>query len=273
MPEPVAAPSPAAPVTTPASEATTLATSEVAPAPGADAAAIEAAAKAEAERVAALTPEAKAKEEADAKAKTEAEAKKAADAETARRAALTSEQRKAEDDAKAKSEADAKAKEAADRAKRAPEKYALTLPENMAIDAEVSGKFETAAKKLGLTQEEAQELYAIGAEASQKSVTELLTRGAQVQAEWLEQAKADKEFGGENLAKNMATAKAALKFASPELKKVLNETKFGDHPELIRWMYRVGKAMSEDSFVTGSRPQYRDETEAARAKRLYPNQQ
>lgn len=263
MPEPVASPAaPAAPTTLATGEAPPVVAPAAAPAAPAvpDAAAVEAAAKAEAERVAKLTPEQK-KEETDAKAKTEADAKAEAD----RVAKLTPEQKKVEADAKAKADADAKAK-------LVPDKYELKLPDGLTLDAEVSGEFEKTAKELGLSQDAAQRLYDLGAKATQRNTAALLTNVKALQDSWLASSTADKEFGGENLAKNMAVAKTALRFGSPELVKVLNESRLGDHPEVIRWMYRVGKAMAEDTFTPGGQPISRDASEAAMAKRLYPNQ-
>jgi hypothetical protein len=128
------------------------------------------------------------------------------------------------------------------------------------------------AKEMGLSQEKAQKLYDIGVKSVQKSNTALLGTVKTLQDGWLEASKTDKEFGGDGLEKNLAVAKSALKFATPELKKILNESRLGDHPEMVRWMYRVGKAMAEDTFVPGNKVLSRDETEEARAKRLYPNQ-
>jgi len=39
------------------------------------------------------------------------------------------------------------------------------------------------------------------------------------------------------------------KFGSPNLIKTLDETGFGDHPELIRLLSKIGKTMKEDDFV------------------------
>ena len=77
--------------------------------------------------------------------------------------------------------------------------------------------------------------------------------GLQAQrTEWREQAVADKDFGGDKLADNLAAARRARDaFASPELTQLLEQTGLGDHPEVIRLFVKTGKAMSEDGFVTG----------------------
>lgn len=171
---------------------------------------------------------------------------------------------------KAKAAEEAKAKEAAERAKRAPEKYSdFSLPEGFKLDAEASAKFGDTARKFGLTQEEAQELMTLHAAEMQRGQTTFLTDVDALQNSWLTTSNSDPEIAG---AENVATARRAMRFASPELKQLLNETKLGNHPELIRWMHRVGKAMSEDGFVRGGNPGARDDSEAARAKRMYPNQ-
>jgi hypothetical protein len=194
----------------------------------------------------------------DEKARQEADAKAEAD----RVAKLTPEQLKAETDAKAKAEADAKAKQV-------PEKYEFKTPEGIKVDAEVTASFEAEAKALGLSQEAAQKLYDLGAQAVQKQVAETQSGIKSLQESWLVASKADKEFGGDKLTENLAVAKSAMKFATPELKDILNASRLGDHPEMIRWMYRVAKAMQEDKHVTGNTA---PPTTKSVAQRMYPNQ-
>ena len=70
---------------------------------------------------------------------------------------------------------------------------------------------------------------------------------------WLGEAKADPEiFGGseEVFAKNAEVAKRVVdKFGTPELKQGLNSTGFGNHPELVRMLVKIGKSMTEDQLV------------------------
>jgi hypothetical protein len=69
----------------------------------------------------------------------------------------------------------------------------------------------------------------------------------------LTSSKTDQEFGGEKLSENLSVAKKALDaFGTPELRKLLDDSGLGNHPEVIRMMYRAGKAISEDRFVGGS---------------------
>jgi hypothetical protein len=199
---------------------------------------------------------AKATADAAAAEKAAADAK----AETDRRAALTQEQRDAEDKAKADAE---KTKS------KAPEKYEFKAPEGVALDAEFVTALEQKAKDLGLSQEAAQELYDLGVKAALKDRDSFTAKVTETQASWLAAAQADKEFGGDQLAANMAIAKKALDFATPEFKAMLNQSKLGNHPEVVRFMFRIGKAMSEDGFVRGEVNRERDTSDEGRAARLY----
>lgn len=138
---------------------------------------------------------------------------------------------------------------------KAPEQYEeFTAPEGVALDPALSGDLKTLAKDLDLTQEQAQKVADLGARQAQALVakqTEALTAAA---TEWEAQARADTEYGGDAFEENLGVAKKAVDaFATPELKKLLNETRLGSHPEMIRFMVRAGKAISEDRFV-GGRP-------------------
>ena len=147
---------------------------------------------------------------------------------------------------------EAAAAEAA-KAAGAPEKYEpFVAPEGTAIDATVLTQFEEAARELNLPQDKAQQLIDKMAPAmAQQQAAQM----AQLSQDWQAAATADKEYGGDKLAENLAYAtKAVDTFASPELKTMLRDTGLGNHPELVRFMVRAGKAISEDKIVTGGAP-------------------
>jgi hypothetical protein len=150
-----------------------------------------------------------------------------------------------------------------------PEKYEFKEPEGVTLDKEVLGEFEGLAKELKLSQEEAQKVSDIGAKLAQKWEAKQADVIQQASAEWAASASADKEFGGDKLTESLTTAKKALDaFGTPELRTLLNESHLGNHPEVIRFMVRAGKAISEDSkVVTGGRQTVVEST----AKRMYPN--
>ena len=92
--------------------------------------------------------------------------------------------------------------------------------------------------------------------------------------EWTEQSRSDTEFGGDKLEENLGIAKKAIdQFGSDGLRELLDSsTGLGNHPEVIRFMYKVGQALSEDRFVGGSQGQAVDPNDdVAQARKLYPS--
>jgi len=155
--------------------------------------------------------------------------------------------------------------------KVAPEKYELKAADGQALDPEALGELEGIARELKLSNEEAQKVTDIGAKLAQKWEAKQADTIQKAAAEWAASATADKEYGGEKLTESLATAKKALDaFGTPELRSLLNDSRLGNHPEVIRFMVRAGKAISEDRMVTGGAG---PATASANvAKSLYPHQ-
>lgn len=147
----------------------------------------------------------------------------------------------------------------------APEEYEpFTLPDGVEVDEAAAEQFKELARDLNLTQEQAQKLVDLQASRVQ----------AQAEAwdkqlsDWADGARADKEFGGDKFDENIAVAKKALdKFGTPELRETL-DAGYGNHPEVIRLLYRVGKAISDDGFVAGG-----TSGQADKLAKLYPSMQ
>ena len=118
------------------------------------------------------------------------------------------------------------------------------------LDSEVLTAFGDVAKELDLPQEDAQKVLDKVAPVIQERQAKMLE---QVRADWANESQTDEEFGGEALNENLNVAKQALDaFGTDAFKSLLVETGFGNHPEIIRFMYRAGKAISEDSYVGNS---------------------
>jgi hypothetical protein len=138
-------------------------------------------------------------------------------------------------------------------APKAPEAYEFKAPEGRVFDSEVMASYSQVAKELNLSQESAQRLLdAVGPKMAERQMAMIeATRNG-----WADSSKSDREFGGEKLSENLGVAKKALDaFGTTELRTLLNETGLGNHPELIRFMFRAGKAISEDRMVTGAATQ------------------
>jgi len=135
----------------------------------------------------------------------------------------------------------------------APETYEFNTkvadaPEE--LDPEVVTAFGEVAKELDLPQDAAQKVIDKVAPVMQARQAKMVE---QVRVDWANEAKADQEFGGENLNANLEVAKSSLNtFGTDALKSLLQESGLGNHPEVIRFMYRAGKAISEDAYVGNS---------------------
>lgn len=145
-----------------------------------------------------------------------------------------------------------------------PESYEFTVPDGVQLLDGAKEAYAEIAKELKLTSEQAQaafEKLAVKGQANQQAQL------AKLSAEWGQQSSTDQEFGGDKLQESLAVAKKGLEtFGTPELKKLLNESGLGNHPEIIRAFYRAGKAVSEDSnLVTGRQAP----AQASDARRLY----
>lgn len=148
----------------------------------------------------------------------------------------------------------------------APENYEFKMPEGVELDGKAAEEFTAIAKELKLSQADAQRIADVAAKMQQKQAE---THVEMVKG-WADQCKTDKEFGGDNLPQNLAVARKAIEaFGSPALRELLNNTGMGNHPEVVRFAYKAGKAISEDTFVpSGTRV---PTPSASLEKRLYPN--
>lgn len=158
-----------------------------------------------------------------------------------------------------------------DKPQGAPEKYEFKAAEGQPeFDPKTIEQFSEVAKELNLPQDAAQKVL-------DKMAPVLAARQAEAieaaRTQWADTAKADKEFGGDKLTANLAVAKKALdQFGTPELRTLLNESGLGNHPEVIRVLYRAGKAISEDRFVSGGSGAGGQQGQRDLATALYPNQ-
>ena len=174
--------------------------------------------------------------------------------------------------------ADAKTEAAKNAAKVVPEKYEIKFGDKDADPAIVEA-FTPLAKDLGLTQDQAQKLAEFhksqveGMLASQTKVQS--DAWANLQTQWQGAARADKEYGhlagGKTFDENAALiARGLSTFGTPELNKALIDSGMGNHPEVARFMYRVGKAIAEDSIRVGNGVGGSGAPQIPFANRLFP---
>ena len=154
--------------------------------------------------------------------------------------------------------------EAGKTAQSPPETYALDLGEWGAnLPPEELQFFGDIAKESGATPEVASALMQrLG--IYNQAVQDFTSK------EWAEAARNDQEYGGAQFEQSIAIAKRALdQFGNPALSEMLAHSPMGNHPEVIRFLINVGKAVSEDNFVTGTARNGGVKTDADLAQALY----
>ncbi|OAN56931.1 hypothetical protein [Sphingobium sp. TCM1] len=135
-----------------------------------------------------------------------------------------------------------------------PEAYDLTAPEGMAIDPALLEEATPIFREIGLSNEAANKVLPLAQSLMTKSheaaVQSMIDAGAQQRKAWLDEAKADPEIGGGKWDATLHSAAKALDaLGYPEgspFRAALTETGFGNHPEMIRAMAKVGAMVGED---------------------------
>lgn len=144
---------------------------------------------------------------------------------------------------------DSNGKEAATENQSNDADYDFTLPEGFTANEELAGELKALAKENGLSKDAAQKFADLGVKMQQQQAEAWQTQVDQ----WAEQVKADKEIGGEKFDENVALAKQALdKFGGQELKDLLKDTGFGNHPAIVKAFYNIGKSVSNDTLVVSN---------------------
>jgi hypothetical protein len=155
----------------------------------------------------------------------------------------------------------------------APEKYDFKFDEGKTVDAGILDVYSEVAKELNLTQDAAQKMLSKIAPVIEG---QQLQRIEAVKNEWTQASVTDKEFGGDKLQENLQVAEKALsQFGTDQLRALLKQSGLANNPEVIRFMYRAGRQLSEDTVVSGNKGQRSKGpmTFTDHAAALYSNQQ
>jgi hypothetical protein len=138
----------------------------------------------------------------------------------------------------------------------APEAYEFKAPEGVELNPALLGEFEGLARELNMPQNEAQAIVErMTPKIQARMQAQQIEIMAQARADWLQQIEADAEIGGAaKQASQASAAKALHQFGTPELRALLKDSGLEAHPEVVRFFSRAGKAISEDSFVSGRPP-------------------
>lgn len=171
----------------------------------------------------------------------------------------------------------------------APEAYEeFSMPEGIQLDDKVMPQVQALFKDLGLPQEKAQdvlnklleidqarqpaELTAEEQQAQVEQQNQLMTQQiTKLNQDWGNLCKNLPDLGGQNFEASLKTTQNVMaKFASPELREMLNYSALGSHPEFFKFIHSIGASMSEDSMVHGGE---RSNGSRSLAEQLWPTQQ
>lgn len=144
---------------------------------------------------------------------------------------------------------ESKTKETTTESKEEP-KWEVKLPEGSPLKATDLEESLAYAKQNGFSVEQAQKL--VDRESAVVSRVESAQRAhlEEMSKTWVKESQADKEFGGEAFNTNVELAKRVVeRFGTDNFKKMLNDSGFGNNPEVLRIFTRIGKTMAEDTLV------------------------
>ena len=141
--------------------------------------------------------------------------------------------------------------------------YFYDAPEDFEVTEEVQQQlddFADHAATLGISQEQFQGLVDYQRDNMAAAMENVLPQYVERANQWAEDTKLDNELGGPQLDANLAIAKGAMeKFMSPSMGQMLGMPSeqnpygmgLGNHPEVIRLFYRIGKAIGDSDIVIG----------------------
>ena len=130
-----------------------------------------------------------------------------------------------------------------------PVEYTYTLPDGMELDAKGAEALTAIAKEHKLPPAAAQKIADIYAERQQAQAQ----AWADTVTTWETEVMKDPAIGGDKWPESRAVAKQALEtYGTPELKALLDSSRMGSHPEVVRFFHKVGLTLKQDSIVTGT---------------------
>lgn len=128
-----------------------------------------------------------------------------------------------------------------------PEGYVFEFTSGVQVDEQALASFRDVAFEQGVSQQQAASianLYANLVEQQAAGEQDMLEES---EAGWLKELRKER-----NYAKTVASARLTMeRFGTPELNDLLNETRLGSHPALVRFVAKIGQELGEPLFIQG----------------------
>lgn len=132
--------------------------------------------------------------------------------------------------------------------------YDLSLPEGSLLTQADVDSLKEYAKSKGLSAELAREILQRQSDSVKSFYESQVAKMEELRKIWYDETMKDDEIGGKNSKVSIETAKRTFdKYATPAIKKMLDESGFGNHPEVIRIFKRIGDDLKimNDTVVLG----------------------
>lgn len=131
-----------------------------------------------------------------------------------------------------------------------PDDYEIAnLPEDIPVDRQGIDDFKALAKELGISQEAFSKLIEFDLERAKRIQQEFSSVQEQAKAE--AEASLKKEWGTDYNTNMEIVSKAIRTFIDEDIEKKLADAGFMDNPDVAKVFLRVGKAISEGTFIPG----------------------
>jgi hypothetical protein len=132
---------------------------------------------------------------------------------------------------------------------------ALALPEGFDREAPAFAEFTELARDSGFTGEQAQKLVDFHLKHTQAATEAQLAQWQTTQDGWIAEVKVDKEIGNiDALRQTIAKVADNANLTDPGFKEALALTGAGNHPAVLRTLFRWAKALGEGGPVSGEAP-------------------
>ena len=129
--------------------------------------------------------------------------------------------------------------------------YTLTAPEGYPISEGALKGLNEVCKSANLNEEQANAVMAYMHGNYTTAMQNQQTAMQEQAKQWIDDFRADKEFGGDKFDASLADARKALATfdAGGTVSKMLIETGYGNNPDVLRIFARIGAALGEDKLA------------------------
>jgi hypothetical protein len=133
----------------------------------------------------------------------------------------------------------------------------MQLPEGLKADEKAQGQFVELVNKYGISREAAKDLVGLQSDLVRRASEANTAAWDQVQDQWRAQVTADSEIGGSKTEGALTSiAKLLDRYGEgiPSLRQTFDYTGAGNHPDIVKFLSRIAKDLTEGGPISGGPP-------------------